>query len=164
MLGMLSAIAFRVERQCRRAMGPASRSVCLHLKRAGTPLSWRLRCTVDFLRSSWRLQCSTLDRHAKGCRGLARYIRRSKYSEDGPQATGLHRSALSQLGLPVQLTSIHMFSRVAAFALAALPLLAAATPLEVRGEPASSCSTGPIQCCNTVTTVSVPSMCFCFHR
>ncbi|TBU48960.1 fungal hydrophobin, partial [Dichomitus squalens] len=42
-----------------------------------------------------------------------------------------------------------MFSRVAAFALVALPLLAAATPLEGRGEPASSCSTGPVQCCNT---------------
>ena len=57
-----------------------------------------------------------------------------------------------------------MFSRVATLALAALPLLAAATPLEVRGEPASSCSTGPIQCCNTATTVSVTSMCLWFHR
>ncbi|KAM5541799.1 hypothetical protein V8D89_004528 [Ganoderma adspersum] len=50
-----------------------------------------------------------------------------------------------------------MFSRVATFALAALPLLAAATPLEVRGgggEPPSSCSTGPIQCCNTVEKAS----------
>ncbi|TBU28462.1 fungal hydrophobin-domain-containing protein [Dichomitus squalens] len=43
-----------------------------------------------------------------------------------------------------------MFSRVAAFTLVALPLLAAATPLEGRGgEPASSCSTAPVQCCNT---------------
>ncbi|KAM5537115.1 hypothetical protein V8D89_009261 [Ganoderma adspersum] len=48
-----------------------------------------------------------------------------------------------------------MFSRVATLALAALPLLAAATPLEVRGgEPPSSCSTGPIQCCNTVEKAS----------
>ncbi|EJF63708.1 fungal hydrophobin [Dichomitus squalens LYAD-421 SS1] len=50
-----------------------------------------------------------------------------------------------------------MFPRVAAFALVALPLLAAATPLEGRGEPASSCSTGPVQCCNTVTTASDPA-------
>ena len=51
-----------------------------------------------------------------------------------------------------------MFSRVAALTLVALPLLAAATPLEVRGgEPPSSCSTGPIQCCNTVEKASEPA-------
>ncbi|KAI1798181.1 fungal hydrophobin [Ganoderma leucocontextum] len=51
-----------------------------------------------------------------------------------------------------------MFSRIAPLALVALPLLAAATPLEVRGgEPPSSCSTGPIQCCNTVEQASAPS-------
>ncbi|KAI0682235.1 fungal hydrophobin-domain-containing protein [Earliella scabrosa] len=45
-----------------------------------------------------------------------------------------------------------MFSRVAVFTAAALPLLAAATPLAARGgEP--SCSTGPIQCCNSVSSV-----------
>ncbi|KAI0746814.1 fungal hydrophobin-domain-containing protein [Daedaleopsis nitida] len=42
-----------------------------------------------------------------------------------------------------------MFSRVAAFAVAALPLLAAATPLAVRGGE-GSCSTGPVQCCNSL--------------
>ncbi|KAJ3794693.1 hydrophobin 2 [Lentinula aff. detonsa] len=35
----------------------------------------------------------------------------------------------------------------------ALATLAAATPAP-RGEPASSCSTGPIQCCNTVQPAS----------
>ncbi|RDX54526.1 fungal hydrophobin [Lentinus brumalis] len=52
-----------------------------------------------------------------------------------------------------------MFSRVAALTLVALPLLAAATPLDVRGggEPASSCSTGPIQCCNSVQKASAPA-------
>ncbi|KAI0635188.1 fungal hydrophobin [Trametes polyzona] len=43
-----------------------------------------------------------------------------------------------------------MFSRAAAFALGALPILAVATPLEVRGgSGGSSCSTGPVQCCNS---------------
>ncbi|KAI0764928.1 fungal hydrophobin [Fomes fomentarius] len=41
-----------------------------------------------------------------------------------------------------------MFSRVAAFTVAALPLLAAATPLAARGGE-GSCSTGPVQCCNS---------------
>ncbi|KAI0826600.1 fungal hydrophobin [Trametes gibbosa] len=50
-----------------------------------------------------------------------------------------------------------MFSRVAIFALAALPILAAATPLETRGgEP--SCSTGPIQCCDSVQKASDPAV------
>ncbi|KAK7681934.1 hypothetical protein QCA50_014896 [Cerrena zonata] len=40
--------------------------------------------------------------------------------------------------------------------LLALPLLAVATPLTTRwgGEPASSCTTGPVQCCDTVTTAN----------
>ena len=47
-----------------------------------------------------------------------------------------------------------MFSRVAALTALALPLLAAATPLEARGGmPASQCNTGPVQCCNSVQTV-----------
>ncbi|KAI0653913.1 fungal hydrophobin-domain-containing protein [Cubamyces menziesii] len=42
-----------------------------------------------------------------------------------------------------------MFSRrVAAFTALALPLLAAATPVEL--EARQSCSTGAIQCCNSV--------------
>ncbi|KAI0717360.1 fungal hydrophobin-domain-containing protein [Cerioporus squamosus] len=50
-----------------------------------------------------------------------------------------------------------MFSRVAAITLAALPLLAAATPLDVRGgEPSSSCSTGALQCCDSVQSASSP--------
>ncbi|KAI0333062.1 hydrophobin-251 [Cubamyces sp. BRFM 1775] len=41
-----------------------------------------------------------------------------------------------------------IFSRAIALAVSVLPILAAATPLEGRGgEP--SCSTGPIQCCET---------------
>ncbi|KAH9846315.1 hypothetical protein C2E23DRAFT_853419 [Lenzites betulinus] len=49
-----------------------------------------------------------------------------------------------------------MFAQL--FALSALALLAAATPAPVPGgEPASSCSTAPIQCCNTVTSASSAS-------
>lgn len=44
-----------------------------------------------------------------------------------------------------------MFAQL--FALSALALLAAATPAPVPGgEPASSCSTAPVQCCETVTS------------
>ncbi|KAK7030937.1 sc3 hydrophobin [Paramarasmius palmivorus] len=43
------------------------------------------------------------------------------------------------------------------FSLATLATLAAATPTRRGGEPASSCSTGPIECCNTVTNASDPS-------
>ncbi|KAH9896890.1 fungal hydrophobin [Cubamyces lactineus] len=48
------------------------------------------------------------------------------------------------------------FSRVATFALAALPILAAATPLAVRD--AGSCSTGPIQCCNQTASSNDPAI------
>ena len=41
-----------------------------------------------------------------------------------------------------------------AFVTAALASLAAATPAPRGGEPASSCSTGPVQCCNTVEKAS----------
>ncbi len=66
----------------------------------------------------------------------------------------------------LHLATIHlvfhtMFSRIAALTLVALPLLAAATPLDVRGgggEPASSCSTGDLQCCNSVQSVSSESL------
>ncbi|KAE9407602.1 hydrophobin 2 [Gymnopus androsaceus JB14] len=40
-----------------------------------------------------------------------------------------------------------------AFVSAALATLAAATPT-LRNEPASSCTTGPVQCCNTVEPAS----------
>ncbi|KAH9919986.1 fungal hydrophobin [Epithele typhae] len=46
-----------------------------------------------------------------------------------------------------------MFTRVAAFALAALPLLAVATPLAARDD----CSTGPIQCCQSTEWSSSPA-------
>ncbi|PIL27810.1 hypothetical protein GSI_10964 [Ganoderma sinense ZZ0214-1] len=50
-----------------------------------------------------------------------------------------------------------MFSRVAAFALAAMPLLAAATPLELAARDGGpSCATGPIQCCDIVEPASAP--------
>ncbi|KAJ3879872.1 fungal hydrophobin-domain-containing protein [Lentinula edodes] len=42
-----------------------------------------------------------------------------------------------------------------AFVSIALATLAVATPAP-RGEPASSCSTGPVQCCNTVESASTP--------
>ncbi|OJT01980.1 Fruiting body protein SC3 [Trametes pubescens] len=48
------------------------------------------------------------------------------------------------------------FSRAVALAISALPLLAAATPLEVRNTPAS-CSTGAIQCCESTEKASSPS-------
>ncbi|KAI3608906.1 hydrophobin [Moniliophthora roreri] len=43
------------------------------------------------------------------------------------------------------------------FSLAALATLAAATPTRRGGQPASSCSTGPIECCNTVTNAGDPA-------
>ncbi|RPD56139.1 fungal hydrophobin [Lentinus tigrinus ALCF2SS1-7] len=52
-----------------------------------------------------------------------------------------------------------MFSRVAALVLAALPALAAATPvLQSRGggQGGGSCSTGSMQCCNSVENASSP--------
>ncbi|KAL1947115.1 hypothetical protein VTO73DRAFT_14076 [Trametes versicolor] len=50
-----------------------------------------------------------------------------------------------------------MFSRAVALAISALPLLAAATPLEARNAPAASCSTGAIQCCASTEKASAPS-------
>ncbi len=47
-----------------------------------------------------------------------------------------------------------MFSRAVAFTALALPLLAAATPVEL--VPRQSCSTGPVQCCNSTVAVSEP--------
>ncbi|KAI0355201.1 fungal hydrophobin [Trametes cingulata] len=46
-----------------------------------------------------------------------------------------------------------MFSRAVALAISALPLLAAATPLEAR----QSCDTAPIQCCASTTTAGSPA-------
>ncbi|KAI0738358.1 fungal hydrophobin-domain-containing protein [Daedaleopsis nitida] len=51
-----------------------------------------------------------------------------------------------------------MFSKL--FALSTLAILAVATPTPGGGgggNPPSGCSTGPIQCCNTVTTPSDPA-------
>ncbi|OSD08038.1 fungal hydrophobin [Trametes coccinea BRFM310] len=45
-----------------------------------------------------------------------------------------------------------MFSRVVAATVLALPLLAAATPVEL--EARQTCSTGAIQCCSTVESAS----------
>ena len=45
-----------------------------------------------------------------------------------------------------------MFSRFAAISVAALPVLAAATPVDL--EARQSCSTGAIQCCQQVQSVS----------
>lgn len=39
----------------------------------------------------------------------------------------------------------------------ALATLAAATPMRRGGEPASSCSNGPVQCCNIVQSVRSPA-------
>ncbi|EIW61046.1 fungal hydrophobin [Trametes versicolor FP-101664 SS1] len=51
-----------------------------------------------------------------------------------------------------------MFSRAIALTFAALPLLAVATPLEARNDaPASSCSTGALQCCESTTTAGSKS-------
>ncbi|OJT07045.1 Fruiting body protein SC3 [Trametes pubescens] len=47
-----------------------------------------------------------------------------------------------------------MYSCLTAFVLGALPILAAATPLETRG---GKCSTGPIQCCNQVQKATDPT-------
>ncbi|OJT07048.1 Fruiting body protein SC3 [Trametes pubescens] len=45
-------------------------------------------------------------------------------------------------------------SRITAFVLGALPLLAVATPLEVR---TGKCSTGPLQCCQSVQKATDPA-------
>ena len=50
-----------------------------------------------------------------------------------------------------------MFSRAVAFTTLALPLLAVATPVEL--VPRQSCSTGPVQCCNSTVAVSEPMLC-----
>ncbi|CDO71947.1 hypothetical protein BN946_scf184940.g94 [Trametes cinnabarina] len=52
-----------------------------------------------------------------------------------------------------------MFSRVVALAISALPLLAAATPLETRGggSGSGSCSTGTLQCCGSTEEASSPA-------
>ncbi|OJT01979.1 Fruiting body protein SC3 [Trametes pubescens] len=50
-----------------------------------------------------------------------------------------------------------MFSRAIALTFAALPLLAVATPLEARNAPASDCSTGALQCCESTTTAGSKS-------
>ena len=47
-----------------------------------------------------------------------------------------------------------MFSRVVAVSALALPLLAAATPVELVAR--QSCSTGSVQCCNSTVAVSEP--------
>ncbi|OCH93162.1 fungal hydrophobin [Obba rivulosa] len=43
-----------------------------------------------------------------------------------------------------------MFSRVASFAVLAMPLLAVATPVELIARQDQQCSTGSIQCCDSV--------------
>ncbi|KAI0355207.1 fungal hydrophobin [Trametes cingulata] len=48
-----------------------------------------------------------------------------------------------------------MFSRAVALAIAAMPLLAAATPAPL--EARQTCSTGAIQCCQTTTTANSAS-------
>ncbi|KAI0826603.1 fungal hydrophobin-domain-containing protein [Trametes gibbosa] len=48
-----------------------------------------------------------------------------------------------------------MFARTAVFATLALPLLAAATPVEL--EARQTCSTGAIQCCSSVESASSAS-------
>ncbi|KAH9890447.1 fungal hydrophobin [Cubamyces lactineus] len=51
-----------------------------------------------------------------------------------------------------------IFSRVVALAVSALPILAAATPLEGRGGSGeSSCSTGDLQCCQSTETAGSAS-------
>ena len=50
--------------------------------------------------------------------------------------------------------SINMFSKLSAVATFAILAVATATP---NSAPASSCSTGPIQCCNTVEKASDPA-------
>ncbi|OJT05431.1 Fruiting body protein SC3 [Trametes pubescens] len=47
-----------------------------------------------------------------------------------------------------------MFAKL--FTVASLAILAAATPTP-GGEPVSSCSTGPVQCCNSVQSASSPA-------
>ncbi|KAI0076944.1 fungal hydrophobin [Panus rudis PR-1116 ss-1] len=52
-----------------------------------------------------------------------------------------------------------MFSRLAVFTTITLSALAAATPAPIvarGGEPASTCSTGPVQCCNSVQQSNNP--------
>ncbi|KDQ62772.1 hypothetical protein JAAARDRAFT_203825 [Jaapia argillacea MUCL 33604] len=48
-----------------------------------------------------------------------------------------------------------MFSKLSIALAASLAILAVATPTP--GEPASSCTTGPIQCCNSVEAANSPA-------
>ncbi|KAI0628600.1 hydrophobin [Trametes polyzona] len=51
-----------------------------------------------------------------------------------------------------------MSTRLSALTLGAMAILAVATPLEGRTDGGSgSCSTGPLECCNSVTQVEIPS-------
>ncbi|CAL1699901.1 unnamed protein product [Somion occarium] len=67
-------------------------------------------------------------------------------------ATAAHSQLFEPFNLPHSPNSFNMFSRLVAFVALASPLLAVATPAVIaRNEPASDCSTAPIQCCDTVT-------------
>ncbi|TBU41899.1 fungal hydrophobin [Dichomitus squalens] len=50
-----------------------------------------------------------------------------------------------------------MLTHALALAVASLPILAAATPVEL--EARQSCSTGEIQCCESTETVSISRLC-----
>ena len=82
--------------------------------------------------------------------GILRLFRSIEFAQLFSSALKTHQPvALRVLSFTTPSLSTMMFSRVAAFAVATLPLLAAATPLAVRGD-AGSCSTGSLQCCNSV--------------
>lgn len=72
-----------------------------------------------------------------------------------PQIISPVYQSLDTRTLPSPTNRLTMFSRVAVFATLALPLLAVATPVEL--EARQTCSTGAIQCCNSVQSVSAPT-------
>ena len=72
------------------------------------------------------------------------------------------RTSPSALHSPANHTSSNMMlSRAFALAIASLPILAAATPVEL--DARQSCSTGDLQCCDSTETVSISLNLFGFR-
>ncbi len=86
---------------------------------------------------------------AAGWNGIKRETEAVRLSSDRTS----FQSSFAPKAHPVSDNSIMMFSRPLVLAFTAMPLLAAATPVDIKARGDGSCSTGPVQCCNTTATV-----------